>query len=147
MPVTIVVADDAADYREIVRVLPGPMSDTMAIVGEAEDGEQALALVRHERPDLVITDLTMPRLDGIELTRCIRQELPHTKVILMSSYTEDAYRLMASDSGADAFVNKQVITSSLLPAIRDVFRRLSGGKRPAAARASADHRWPCCQRV
>jgi DNA-binding NarL/FixJ family response regulator len=130
MPVTIVVADDAADYREIVRVLLRPMSDTMAIVGEAEDGEQALALVRHQRPDLVITDLIMPRLNGVELTRLIRQELPHTKVILMSSYTEDAYRLMASDSGADAFVNKQVITSSLLPAIRDVVRRLSGGSGP-----------------
>jgi two-component system, NarL family, response regulator NreC len=69
----------------------------------------------------------MPRLDGVELTRRIRQELPETKVILMSSYTEDAYRLMASDSGADAFVSKQVITSSLLPAIRDVIRRRSGG--------------------
>jgi len=72
----------------------------------------------------------MPRLNGIELTKRIRQELPHTKVILMSSYTEDAYRLMASDSGADAFVNKQVITSSLLSAIRDVLRRLSGGSGP-----------------
>jgi hypothetical protein len=48
----------------------------------------------------------------------------------MSSYTEDAYRLMASDSGADAFVSKQVITSSLLPAIRDVIRRRSGGGGP-----------------
>jgi DNA-binding NarL/FixJ family response regulator len=127
MPMTIVVADDAADYREVVRAILSPMSDTIVIVGEAEDGEQALALVRRERPDLVITDLIMPRLDGVELTRRIRQELPETKVILMSSYTEDAYRLMASDSGADAFVSKQVITSSLLPAIRDVIRRRSGG--------------------
>jgi len=127
MPMTIVVADDAADYREVVRAILSPMSDTIVIVGEAEDGEQALALVRRERPDLVITDLIMPRLDGVELTRRIRQELPETKVIPMSSYTEDAYRLMASDSGADAFVRKQVITSSLLHAIRDVIRRRSGG--------------------
>jgi len=127
MPMTIVVADDAADYREVVRAILSPMSDTIVIVGEAEDGEQALALVRRERPDLVITDLIMPRLDGVELTRRIRQELPETKVIPMSSYTEDAYRLMASDSGADAFVSKQVITSSLLHAIRDVIRRRSGG--------------------
>ena len=128
MPLTIVVADDAADYREIVRTLLRPMSDTMTIVGEAEDGEQALTLVRLERPDLVITDLIMPRLDGVALTRRIRQELPETRVILISSHTEDAYRLWASDSGVDAFVSKQVITTSLVPAICDLIRRrLSGG--------------------
>ena len=126
MPVTIVVADDAADYRELVRTLLRPMSDIMTIVGEAEDGEQALALVRLERPDLVITDLIMPRLNGIELTRCVRAELPNTRVLLMSNYAEDAYRLMASDSGADTFVSKQVLMTTLLPAIRDVFRRRSG---------------------
>jgi len=125
---TIVVADDAADYRELVRVLLRPLSDMLAIVGEAADGEEALALVRLRRPDLVITDLIMPRLNGIELTKYIRQELPQTRIILMSNYTEDAYRLMASDSGADAFVSKQVIATSLLPAIRDLIRRrLSGG--------------------
>ena len=131
MPLTIVVADDAADNRAIVRHLLAAESATMSIVGEAEDGEQALTLIRLERPDIVITDLVMPRLNGVELTRRIREELPQTKIILMSSYTEDAYLLMASDSGADAFVSKQVITSSLLPAIRDVLRRrLSGGSGP-----------------
>jgi DNA-binding NarL/FixJ family response regulator len=72
---------------------------------------------------MVITDLVMPGRDGVELARRIRLELPRTKVILMSSYIEDAYQLMASDSGADAFVNKQVITRTLLPAIGDVVRR------------------------
>jgi len=128
MPLTVVVVDDDLDYRHIVRYLLASVSDTMVIVGEAEDGEEALAIALRERPDIVITDLVMPRLNGVELTRRLRQELPLTKVILMSSYTEDAYRLMASDSGADAFVNKQVINSSLLPAIRDaVRRRFSGG--------------------
>ena len=131
MPVTIVVADDDLEYREIVRALLGPMSDTMTIVGEAADGAEALALVRRERPDIVITDLMMPRLNGVELTRRIRRELPETKIILMSSFPEDAYRLMASDSGADTFLSKRVITSELLPAIADVIRRrLSGGSGP-----------------
>jgi DNA-binding NarL/FixJ family response regulator len=128
---TIVVADDDPQYREIIRYLLAAASDTMSIVGEAADGDEALALLRRERPDIVITDLIMPRLNGVDLTRRIRQELPDTKVILISSYTEDAYRLMASDSGADVFVSKQVITTSLLPAIRDLIRRrLSGGSGP-----------------
>jgi len=119
---TIVLADDSAEYREIVRYLLAAASD-MRIVGEAADGEEALALAHRVRPDLVVTDLTMPRLNGIELTRHIRQELPRTMVILMSSHTEDAYRLMASDSGADVFVSKRVVLDALLPAIRDLAAR------------------------
>jgi DNA-binding NarL/FixJ family response regulator len=138
MPLTIIVVDDAPDYRLLVRSILESVSETMTIVGEAADGEEALALVLRERPDIVITGLVTPRLNGVELTRRIRQELPQTKVILMSSHTEDAYRLMASDSGADAFVNKLVITSTLLPAIRDVIRRrLSGGSGPLPASAGA----------
>jgi DNA-binding NarL/FixJ family response regulator len=138
MHLTIVVADDTPDYRLMVRSILASVSETMAIVGEAADGEEALALVRRERPDIVITDLVMPRLNGVELTRRIRQELPRTKIILMSSYTEDAYRLMASDSGADAFLSKRVIASSLVPVIRDVITRpLSGGSGPLPPSAGA----------
>lgn len=124
MPFTIVVVDDGADYRQIVRLLLVSISDTVVIVGEAADGEEALALVRRERPDIVITDLVMPRLNGIELMERIRQELPETRIILMSSYTGDACGSMASDVGADAFVSKRVISTSLVPAIRDVVRRV-----------------------
>ena len=131
MPLTIVVADDEPDYRMIVRYLLAPMADTMTIVGEAEDGEEAFTVALRERPDILITDLMMPRLNGVELTRRVRQALPDTRIILMSSYPEDAYRLMASDSGADAFVNKRVINRSLLSAIRDVTGRgLAGGSGP-----------------
>ena len=135
---TVVVVDDAADYRQIVRSLLEGLPDIMSIVGEAADGAEGLALVLRERPDIVITDLVMPLLNGVELTRSIRQELPKTKIILMSSYTEDAYRLMASNSGADAFVSKRVINDALLPAIRDLIGRgLSGGSGPPPPGASA----------
>jgi len=128
---TIVVADDDPDFREVVRYLLTAVADTITVLDEAPDGQKALDLVLRERPDLVITDLMMPRLNGVELTRRIRQELPETKIILVSSYPEDQYRLMAADSGADAFVNKRVISDALLPAIRDVIaRRLSGGSGP-----------------
>ena len=131
MPVTIVVVDDDSEYRDIARFLIATLSDTVMIVGEAADGEEALSVARRERPDIVITDLMMPGLNGVELTKRIRRELPQTRIILMSSYPEDAYRLMASDSGADAFVSKRVIFDNLLPAIQDVIRRrFSGGSGP-----------------
>ena len=133
---TVVVVDDDLAYHEIVDALLAKASDVVIIVGHAADGEEGLAVVLRERPDIVITDLIMPYLNGVELTRRIRQELPQTRIILMSSYPEDAYRLMASDSGADAFVNKQVILEALLAAIRDLIR-LSGssGPRPPSAGA------------
>lgn len=136
-PLTVVVVDDAPDSREIVRSLLLGWPDLLTIVGEAADGAEGLAVVQRERPNIVITDLVMPRLNGVELTKRIRQELPQTKIILMSSYTEDAYRLLASDSGADAFVQKGVIYDALLPAIRDLIRRISGGSDPHPPGAGA----------
>ena len=130
MPLTVVLADDDVECRLLVRAILAPESATMTIVGEAADGEQALALVLRTRPDIVISDLLMPRLTGIGLTRLIRirQELRRTKIIIFSSHTENAYRLMASDSGADAFVSKQMLATTLLSVIRDVMRRqVSGG--------------------
>jgi two-component system response regulator YesN len=109
----------------------------VTIVGEASDGEEAFTVVLRERPDIVITDLMMPRLNGVGLTRRIRQELPLTMVVLMSSYPEDAYRLMASDSGADAVVSKRVIHDALVPAILDLIRRISGGSGPLPPGAGA----------
>jgi len=125
---TLVIADDDEDYRLLVRALLRPLAESVRVLGEAGDGIDAWDLVRRERPDLVITDLVMPRLDGAELTRRITAAMPRTQVILISSHVEDAYRMMASASGAVAFVSKDVITSSLIPAVRDVIRRrFSGG--------------------
>ena len=129
VPLTVVLADDDREYRMIVRFLLASVAEEMMLVGEATDGEAALALVLRERPDVLVTDLVMPRLNGIELTRRVREALPDTKIILISSYTDDAYRMMASSSGADAFVNKQVIHGSLVSAIRDLTgRRLWRGE-------------------
>ncbi len=136
-PLTVVIVDDVPDFRQIVHAILVDLPGGVTIVGEASDGEEAFTVVLRERPDIVITDLMMPRLDGVELTRRIRQELPLTMVVLMSSYPEDAYRLMASDSGADAVVSKRVIHDALVPAILDLIRRISGGSGPLPPGAGA----------
>lgn len=118
-PITIVIADDYRDYRLLVRLLLTSLSDTISIVGEAADGEEALTLVRRERPDIVISDLLMPRLNGLELTRRIKHERPQTKVILMTSYAEVCQRV-AHVSDADAVVNKLGLDRGLIPAVREV---------------------------
>src|SRR5258705_7081219 len=103
---TVVIVDDVPASRQTVHAILVDLPGGVTIVGEASDGEEAFTVVLRERPDIVITDLMMPRLNGVELTRRIRQELPLTMVVLMSSYPEDAYRLMPSDSGADAVRSK-----------------------------------------
>jgi two-component system response regulator DesR len=123
---TIIVVDDELDFRLIVRALLRGVADVATIVGEAEDGEEALALVRRTRPDILISDVIMPGLNGVDLARRVRAELPQIRTILMSSHVEDAYRLMASDSGADAFINKHVITNTLVRAVRDLISRSTG---------------------
>ena len=130
-PLTAVIVDDAPEYIQVVRLLLLRLPDLVTVVGEAANGEEALAVILRKRPDIVITDLVMPGLDGIGLTKHIRRELPQTSVILMSSFTEDAYRLMTSDSGADSFVQKGVLYDALLPAVRDLIsRRPAGGSGP-----------------
>ena len=144
-PLTVVIVDDVPDFRQIVHAILVDLPGGVTIVGEASDGEEAFTVVLRERPDIVITDLMMPRLDGVELTRRIRQELPLTMVVLMSSYPEDAYRLMASDSGADAVVSKRVIHDALVPAILDLIRRISGGSGafpPGAGAPTDSAAWP-----
>ena len=129
---TIVLVDDDREYCLILRALLQSLGASVSVVGEAADGEEGLAVVRRERPDILITDLVMPNLNGIELTRHTRQELPQTRIILISSHIDDAYRLMASDSGADAFVNKSVISTALVAAVRDIIARLDGEAFPQA---------------
>ncbi len=123
---TIVVVDDARDMRLLVRALLRTMGDAVSVVGEASDGDEALEVVRRERPAILITDLVMPGLNGVELTRQVRHELPRTKIIQISSHTDDAYRLLASDSGADIFVNKSVISDALVAAVRNLISRIAG---------------------
>jgi DNA-binding NarL/FixJ family response regulator len=131
---TVVIIDDDVDYRLLVRGLLRSLADVVSVVGDAEDGEEGLALVRRTRPDIVITDLMMPRMNGVVLATRIREELPHTKIILISSRIEDAYRMMVSDSAVDVFIDKHVLASALVPAIREVVsrRRSNGGASPAA---------------
>lgn len=133
-PLTIVIVDDDPDYRVLVRFLIEAAD--MRVVGEASDGQEALALALRALPDVVVTDLVMPGLDGIELTARLRQQLPLTHVVLMSSFDEDVYRGMASDRGADAFVSKRVIDTALLAAIRDVIRRDPGASGGGSGRHS-----------
>lgn len=115
---TVVVVDDDVKCHELIPTILRAVADTLSVVGYAESGEQALRLVRHHLPDIVITDVHMPHVSGIELTAWIKRTFPGMRVVLISSGTREAYRLSLSSSDADAFVNKRAIVDDLVPTLR-----------------------------
>ncbi len=119
MPITVVLADDNADHRTAVRFILEMAADVVSLVGEAAHGYEALELVRRERPDLVIADVVMPDVDGLELAALVKREQPQTKVILITAYSAGDMASLTSRSGADAYVIKHEI-SGLVPTIRKV---------------------------
>ena len=89
----------------------------LALAGEATDGDVALSLVRQERPDVVVMDVRMRRLNGLEATRQIKDQWPGTKVVILTHLTDDDTRRAAFEAGADAFLDKRDMASALVPAI------------------------------
>jgi len=117
MAATILIADDNAQFRALLRGIVAQEPD-LHVVGEAEDGAEAIRLAQELQPDIVLLDLVMPRVNGLEALRRIKAERPETKVIIVTVHDEDAYRQAAEDGGADAFLLKKTLVTDLLPTIQ-----------------------------
>ena len=105
--------------REGVRKMLDLEAD-LEVVGEAQDGRQAVALAKKLRPAVVLMDIAMPLLNGLEATRQVLKDLPATKVIILSAHSDDAYVQNAIDSGAVGFLLKQTSAHEVCRAIREV---------------------------
>jgi DNA-binding NarL/FixJ family response regulator len=117
--ITVLLADDHTIVREGFRHLLELETD-FEVVGEAADGRQAVALAVQFRPDVVLMDIAMPRLNGLEATRRVLKALPSAKVIMLSSHNDDARVENATNSGAAGFLFKQTSALELCQAIREV---------------------------
>ncbi|HEX3930029.1 MAG TPA: response regulator transcription factor [Nocardioides sp.] len=118
---TIVIADDQLLLRAGFRkLLDG--EDGLEVVGDAADGQQALQMVERLRPDVVLMDIRMPVLDGIEATRQISQRFPGTAVLVLTTYDLDEYVFAALDAGASGFLLKDCPPNELTSAIHVVAR-------------------------
>ncbi|MDM5154813.1 response regulator transcription factor [Bacillus sp. DX1.1] len=92
------------------------------IIGEAGDGEEALRLVQKERPDVVLMDVSMPKMDGIEVAKRMKQYDPSIKVLMLSSFSEQDYVLPALEAGADGYQLKEVQPDQLVASIIAVYQ-------------------------
>jgi DNA-binding NarL/FixJ family response regulator len=117
--ITVVLADDHMIVREGFRRLLEVEAD-LVVIGEAETGRQAVQLAAKLRPAVVVMDIAMPLLNGLEATRQIRKAVPETKVLILSAHSDDAYVEQAIESGASGFLLKQSPAHVLPRAIRDV---------------------------
>jgi len=119
--VKVLIADDEQVYRSFIRRLLAKDSD-VDVVGEAVDGEEAVNLSKQLKPDVVLMNLEMPGVDGLEATRRLKESHGGTKVIMVSDSGDEASRQAAAKCGADAFFLKSADISHLMSAIHQAFQ-------------------------
>jgi two-component system, NarL family, response regulator NreC len=136
--IRVLVADDHAMFRAGLKVLLG-MEEDIEVVGEAATGEQATVMARELAPDVVVMDIQMPVMDGIEATRLITAECPEVRVLILSMYDDEEHVRQLLGAGASGFLIKEGTSQELIQALREV---VAGGlpmSPGVAARAVRDY--------
>ncbi|HWR65851.1 MAG TPA: response regulator transcription factor [Bellilinea sp.] len=116
-PISVSIVDDHAVVRQGIRALLQALPD-VEVVGEAEKGTQAVALALQTAPDVVLMDLVMPDMDGVEATRRVKSASPRTQVVIFTSYYRDEYIFPAIRAGALSYILKDADPAELAEAIR-----------------------------
>jgi DNA-binding NarL/FixJ family response regulator len=119
--ITVLVCDDHAVMREGLKLLLNGAKG-IQVVGEAADGRRAVEEAKRLLPDVVILDLSMPLLNGLEAARQIAMEVPTAKVVMLSAYSDDPYVRKAVEVGAAGYLMKETAGEDLLQAIREVYK-------------------------
>ena len=117
----LVLVDDHAIMRDGIKALLN-IYDDMEVVGEAADGREAMEMVRELNPDVVVMDISMPVMDGLEATRHLTRKHPKVKVIILTQHDNREYILSAIKAGAAGYIPKKALGSDLVAAIRAVLQ-------------------------
>lgn len=119
--INVLLADDHTVVRQGLRMLLDGEPD-MTVVGEADNGLQTVQMARKLRPDVVVLDVAMPHLNGLEVTRRITRDLPDTRVLVLSSYSDEEYVQQLTEQGASGYLVKQTAANDLIKAIREAHK-------------------------
>ncbi len=115
----IVIAEDYTILREGLRALLSLQED-LDVVGEAEDGREAIRRVEELKPDLILMDLSMPKMNGVEAIREIRRRVPETKILALTVHKAEEFVLEVLQAGADGYIPKDASSNELMMAIKSV---------------------------
>ncbi len=138
-PIRILLADDRALFRQAIASLVA-MQDDMVVVGQAENGLEAVEQAHALRPDLVVMDIEMPVMNGVEATRHIREQLPSIKIVVLTVSDDDDYLFDAIRFGADGYLLKDLSPEQLYDLLRAVMRNETPLSPAIAARLVAELR-------
>ncbi|HIX89994.1 MAG TPA: response regulator transcription factor [Candidatus Agathobaculum pullicola] len=119
--IRVLIADDQELIRQSLSFVLDAQAD-IEMVGTASDGREAIELVRKEKPDVVLMDIRMPEVDGVECTRLIKSAYPQIKVIILTTFDDDEYVFGALRYGASGYLLKGVSVKELADAVREVVR-------------------------
>lgn len=119
--ISVLLVDDHTVVREGLCALL-KLSEDIQVIGQAENGQQAVQMAASTPPDVVVMDIVMPLMNGLEGTRQILKAVPKTKVLVLSSYSDDDYVKQLRDAGATGYLIKQTAADNLVLAIREVHK-------------------------
>ena len=115
--VTVLIADDQTLFREGIKDLL-ENEKNITVIGEAADGREALRLVKKLKPNVILLDIKLPHMDGIEATRQIHKDCPTTNVLILSSYEDEAHVMEAIQAGANGYLSKMLPAAELVNALK-----------------------------
>ncbi|MCD7818603.1 MAG: response regulator, partial [Lachnospiraceae bacterium] len=125
MNIKVFLVEDEAIIREGLRDIIPWQQYGYTVVGDAGDGEQALPMIRETRPDLLITDIKMPFMDGLALSSLVSKEFPNIKIIIISGYDEFEYARQAIRIGVDQYLLKPITKAMLIKALNEISEKIS----------------------